>query len=85
MKRFYKEVSVAQADAGWQVLLDGRGIRTAGRRAQAVPTQALVERSRAARRPRDPQPLWRLPRQMMTAMTSPTAYAKRYFRATSPQ
>ncbi|MCB2075044.1 MAG: molecular chaperone [Novosphingobium sp.] len=43
MKRFYKEVSVAQADAGWQVLLDGRGIRTAGRRAQAVPTQALAQ------------------------------------------
>lgn len=43
MKRFYKEVSVGQAENGWQVLLDGRGIKTAGGRRQIVPAQALAE------------------------------------------
>jgi chaperone required for assembly of F1-ATPase len=43
MKRFYKEVSVAEAGRGWQVLLDGRGIRTAGKRPQIVPTRLLAE------------------------------------------
>lgn len=43
MKRFYKAVSVAAVDGGWQVQLDGRGIRTAGKRAQVVPTAALAE------------------------------------------
>ncbi|MCB2060752.1 MAG: ATP12 family protein [Novosphingobium sp.] len=43
MKRFYKEVSVGQAGGGWQVLLDGRGIRTAGRQPQIVPNEALAE------------------------------------------
>jgi len=43
MKRFYREVTVAQDEPGWRVLLDGRGIKTAGGRAQVVPTRALAE------------------------------------------
>lgn len=43
MKRFYKEVSIGQAEGGWQVQLDGRGVRTAGGRPQIVPTQRLAE------------------------------------------
>ncbi len=43
MKRFYTEVSVAAADGGWRVVLDGRPIRTAGGAAQIVPTRALAE------------------------------------------
>ena len=42
MKRFYREVSLAEAERGWRVLLDGRGIKTAGGRAQIVPTRALA-------------------------------------------
>ncbi|SFG05057.1 Chaperone required for the assembly of the F1-ATPase [Novosphingobium sp. CF614] len=43
MKRFYKDVTVEPADGGWRVLLDGRGVKTAGGRAQIVPTWALAE------------------------------------------
>ncbi|MCB2048311.1 MAG: molecular chaperone [Novosphingobium sp.] len=43
MKRFYKDVSVEEADGGWQVLLDGRAIRTAGKNPQVVPSRALAE------------------------------------------
>ncbi len=43
MKRFYKEVSVAPDGDGWRVLLDGRAVKTQGKRAQIVPTQALAE------------------------------------------
>ncbi|MFZ9396015.1 MAG: ATP12 family chaperone protein [Erythrobacter sp.] len=44
MKRFYREVAVAEAPGGWQVTLDGRGIRTAGgAAAQVVPSRALAE------------------------------------------
>lgn len=43
MKRFYKSVSVADVNGGWQVRLDGRGIRTAGKRAQVVPSATLAE------------------------------------------
>jgi len=42
MKRFYKEAGIEQADGGWRAVLDGRGIRTAGGRAQIVPTEALA-------------------------------------------
>ena len=42
MKRFYRDVAVAQAGAGWQVLLDGRALRTQGGRPQIVPTPALA-------------------------------------------
>ena len=43
MKRFWKEVSVEQADGGWRVLLDGRAIRTQAGAPQIVPTQELAE------------------------------------------
>jgi chaperone required for assembly of F1-ATPase len=43
MKRFYKDVTVAPDDFGWRVLLDGRGIKTAMGRPQAVPSRALAE------------------------------------------
>lgn len=42
MKQFYREVTVAAAEGGWRVLLDGRPIRTPGGRAQIVPTEALA-------------------------------------------
>lgn len=43
MKRFYNQASAQQADGGWQVTLDGRGVKTVGGAAQMVPTQALAE------------------------------------------
>ncbi|APE27100.1 ATP12 family chaperone protein [Aurantiacibacter gangjinensis] len=43
MKRFYKDVSVAEAEGGWQVELDGRAIRTQSGGRQIVPTQALAQ------------------------------------------
>lgn len=43
MKRFYKEVSVAERDGAWQVTLDGRPIKTVGGKPQLVPTRALAE------------------------------------------
>jgi chaperone required for assembly of F1-ATPase len=43
MKRFYREVSLAGDKSGWQVLLDGRAIRTQGGRSQIVPTRALAQ------------------------------------------
>ena len=43
MKRFYKTVAVEPIDGGWRVTLDGRAIKTAGGRAQVVPTSALAE------------------------------------------
>ncbi|TNE52917.1 MAG: molecular chaperone, partial [Sphingomonadales bacterium] len=43
MKRFYKEVSVAETGDGWQVMLDGRGIKTVKGAAQIVPSRALAE------------------------------------------
>ncbi|MXP41753.1 molecular chaperone [Altererythrobacter soli] len=43
MKRFYREVSVGEAASGFQVLLDGRPLRTQSGGAQAVPSRALAE------------------------------------------
>lgn len=43
MKRFYREVTVAPAEGGWRVLLDGRAIKTVGGRPQIVPSAALAE------------------------------------------
>ncbi|MDP9055721.1 MAG: molecular chaperone [Pseudomonadota bacterium] len=42
MKRFYREVATAQHGSGWRVTLDGRPIKTAGSRAQIVPSLALA-------------------------------------------
>jgi len=43
MKRFYKDVSVAEAAGGWQVQLDGRAIKTAGGRKQLIPARTLAQ------------------------------------------
>lgn len=40
MKRFWKDVSVQQCEGGWQVILDGRPIRTQGGQPQLLPTRA---------------------------------------------
>ncbi|MEA2907624.1 MAG: hypothetical protein QOI12_5011 [Alphaproteobacteria bacterium] len=41
--RFYKEVSLAQGEGGFGLLLDGRPVKTPARRALAAPCQALAE------------------------------------------
>lgn len=43
MKRFYRQVDVAEVPGGWQVRLDGRALKTQGGRPQVVPTQALAQ------------------------------------------
>jgi chaperone required for assembly of F1-ATPase len=43
MKRFWKEVSVEQAEDGWRIALDGRPIKTQGGAPQIAPTRALAE------------------------------------------
>lgn len=43
MKRFYTQVSIESREPGWQVTLDGRGVRTPGKRPQTVPTRALAD------------------------------------------
>lgn len=43
MKRFYRDVSVVVVTGGWQVTLDGRGIRTVSGAPQVVPSRALAE------------------------------------------
>ncbi|MEL1249439.1 ATP12 family chaperone protein [Aurantiacibacter gilvus] len=43
MKRFWKEVSVTESDDGWQVLLDGRAIKTQSGNQHVLPTRALAE------------------------------------------
>lgn len=43
MKRFYKEVTVAEAEDGFGVRLDGRALKTVSGRPQVVPTRALAE------------------------------------------
>jgi chaperone required for assembly of F1-ATPase len=42
-KRFYTEVSVAEGDAGFTILLDGRPVRTPAKQMLAAPTAALAE------------------------------------------
>ncbi|MBX7483206.1 ATP12 family chaperone protein [Qipengyuania qiaonensis] len=42
MKRFYKDVSVGEAQGGWQVSLDGRPVKTQGGIPQIVPSSALA-------------------------------------------
>lgn len=43
LKRFYKTASVLQAEGGWQVLLDGKTIRTPLKSVLVVPTQGLAD------------------------------------------
>ena len=43
MKRFYDEVSVHEAEGGWQVTLDGRGLKTVKGTPQILPSAALAE------------------------------------------
>ncbi|MFM6830232.1 MAG: ATP12 family chaperone protein [Novosphingobium sp.] len=43
MKRFYKQVTVAEAEGGFGVCLDGRAIKTVSRNPQTVPTRALAD------------------------------------------
>jgi chaperone required for assembly of F1-ATPase len=42
MKRFYKDVSIASAEGGFCVLLDGKPIKTPARNALLLPTEALA-------------------------------------------
>ncbi|WP_417483034.1 ATP12 family chaperone protein [Maricaulis sp.] len=42
-KRFYTDVSVAEGEGGWQVLLDGRSVKTPAKKLLQVPTKALAE------------------------------------------
>ncbi|PKB19483.1 chaperone required for assembly of F1-ATPase [Novosphingobium kunmingense] len=43
MKRFYKDVGVAEVTGGWHVALDRRGVKSQGGRAQVVPSRALAD------------------------------------------
>jgi chaperone required for assembly of F1-ATPase len=43
IRRFYKDVSLAQVPGGFQVMLDTRGMKTVGGAAQVVPSEALGE------------------------------------------
>lgn len=42
MKRFYKEAAIRASEAGWEILLDERPVKTPARAALAVPTEALA-------------------------------------------
>ncbi len=42
-KRFYKTATVEGADGAYRILLDGRRIKTPGKRVLAVPTKSLAE------------------------------------------
>ena len=43
VKRFYRDVTAAEMEGGWRVLLDGRPVKSVGGRAQIVPNQPLAE------------------------------------------
>ncbi len=43
MKRFYKNVEIVESDGGWQVQLDGRGVKTVKHAPQIAPTRALAD------------------------------------------
>lgn len=43
MKRFYEQVSLEEAEGGWQIALDARRVKTAKGAAQIVPARALAE------------------------------------------
>jgi len=42
MNRFYKDVSIAPADGGFAVLLDGKPVRTPARNALVLPSEAMA-------------------------------------------
>jgi chaperone required for assembly of F1-ATPase len=42
-KRFYSEVGLSEADGGFQILLDGRPVKTPGRHLLAAPTRGLAQ------------------------------------------
>lgn len=42
-KRFWKETTVAEAEGGWQVLLDGRPVRTPLKAPMILPTRDMAE------------------------------------------
>jgi chaperone required for assembly of F1-ATPase len=42
-KRFYREVGISESDGGFQILLDGRPVKTPGRHGLATPTRALAQ------------------------------------------
>jgi chaperone required for assembly of F1-ATPase len=42
-KRFYKEVSVGETEEGYSILLDGRPVKTPGKRVLALPTRAAAD------------------------------------------
>lgn len=43
MKRFYRDAAATAVTGGWQVLLDGRGVKTVGGAVQVVPNEALAQ------------------------------------------
>lgn len=43
IRRFYKDVTLGEASGGFQVLLDGRGVKTVGGAPQVVAARALAE------------------------------------------
>lgn len=43
MKRFYKEVDIVAIEENWQILLDGKPIRTPEKQLLAVPTEKLAQ------------------------------------------
>ena len=43
MKRFWKEVEVAEADDAWGIQLDSRPVKTPAREALRAPTKALAD------------------------------------------
>ncbi|MBO0757332.1 MAG: ATPase, partial [Bradyrhizobiaceae bacterium] len=42
-KRFYGEVRISEGEGGFQILLDGRPVKTPGRHGLAAPTRALAQ------------------------------------------
>lgn len=43
MKRFYKDVDIAQENGAWSILLDGRPVKTPHRAALALPSTSLAQ------------------------------------------